>query len=330
MTRVILLLLAGALAAPASAQHAGHGKPEQAGSASDPHAGHAMPDEDADAHAGHAAPAADPHAGHRMPEASEHHGHGESAPAPPIAPPPPEAFSGPAHAADRVFGVEVMREARRDLAREHGDMRVSKLLIDQLEARTGPGRSGYLLHAQGWHGGDIHKLWVKTEIEGERGRAPEQAEVQALWSRAVDPWFDLQTGLRVDAGKGPNRTHLVLGAQGLAPYWWEVDGAVFLSTKGEVTARAEAEYDLRITQELILQPRLELDLSAQRIRELGLGTGLTSAEAGLRLRYQVSPQFAPYVGIGYERAFGGTRRLRRAEGERSGGLHASAGLRFWF
>lgn len=270
--------------------------------------------------------------GHCKPDdaADPHAGHGGAADAPAVAPPPPEALSGPAHAADAVFGEAAMAEARRTLVDEHGKILASKLLIDQLEARIGDGRDGYFLNAEGWYGGDIDKLWLKTEIEGDRGRKPEQAEVQALWSRAIDPWFDLQTGVRFDANRGPNRTHLVLGIQGLAPYWWEIDGAVFLSNKGEVTARAEAEYDLRITQQLILQPRIELDLSAQNIRELGIGAGLSTADLGLRLRYQVSQQFSPYIGVSYERAFGNTATYRRDEGEKAGTLKLVTGLRLWF
>ena len=209
-------------------------------------------------------------------------------------------------------------------------MRASKLLIDRLEWSAVSGRDGYLLDAQGWYGGDINKLWLKTEVEGDRGRNPEKAEAQALWSRAINPWFDVQAGVRFDANRDPNRSHLVLGVQGLAPYWYEVDGAVFLSNKGELTARAEAEYDLRITQKLILQPLAEVDLSAQDIKELGIGAGLSTAELGLRMRYQVSQQFAPYVGLSYERAFGNTRRFRRSDGEGADSLGFVAGLRLWF
>jgi copper resistance protein B len=239
-------------------------------------------------------------------------------------------MSGPAHAADVVFGATPMAQSREELRREHGDMRTTKLLIDRLEWRAASGRDGYLLDGQGWYGGDINKLWLKTEVEGERGRTPEHAEVQALWSRAIDPWFDLQAGVRFDANRGPNRTHLVLGVQGLAPYWYEVDGAVFLSNKGELTARAEAEYDLRITQELILQPLIEVVLSAQDIEELGIGSGLSTAEIGIGLRYLVSQQISPYVGLSYERAFGDTRRFRRAEGEDAASLGVVAGVRIWF
>jgi copper resistance protein B len=223
-----------------------------------------------------------------------------------------------------------MAQAREDLRREHGDMRATKLLIDRLEWRAARGRDGYLLDGQGWYGGNIDKLWLKTEVEGERGRKLEQAEVQALWSRAIDPWFDLQAGVRLDADRGPNRTHLVLGVQGLAPYWYEVSSAVFLSNTGDLTVRAEAEYDLRITQKLILQPLVEVDLSAQDIEELGIGSGLSTAELGLRLRYQVSQQFSPYLGLSFERAFGHTRRFRRAKGGDAASLGALAGVRLRF
>jgi copper resistance protein B len=265
---------------------------------------------------------ADPHAGHDMGAAT--------GPQPEPGPPPPEALTGPKHAADAYWGKQESQRGRDILRREHGGLPAYKVLIDRAEARVRSGRDGYEFDAQAWYGGDIDKLWLKSEIEGSWGKKPEHIEVQALWSRAIDPWFDLQAGVRLDPQSGPNRTHLVLGVQGLAPYWWEIEGAVFLSNKGEVTARAEAEYDLRITQKLILQPRAEVELSLQDVPELAMGSGLTNAALGARLRYQVSPLFAPYIGVEYERAFGGTRRLLRAEAEDPGGFNLLAGVRFWF
>ena len=279
--------------------------------------------------------AADSHAGHDMPaapaEADPHAGHDMASPSggPQPAPAPAEALAGPAHAADSVYGADMAR-ARAILRSEHGGMPAYLFMVERAETVVRRGRDGYALDAQAWFGGDIDKLWLKGEAEGAWGAKPEHAEVQALWSHAIDPWFDLQAGLRFDPQPGPNRTHLVLGVQGLAPHWWEVDGALFLSSKGELTARAEAEYDLRITQQLILQPRLEVNLSAQRIRELGIGAGLTDAAVGLRLRYQPTPLFAPYVGVEYERALGATARFRRAEGEDKDSLNLLAGVRFFF
>lgn len=251
-------------------------------------------------------------------------------PTPPTAPPPAAALSGPAHAADLVFGSAAMAEAREDLREEHGSIGTYKILIDQAEVKVRNGHDGYAWDGQAWYGGDINKIWLKTEGEGEFREEVEKAEVQALWSRAIDPWFDLQIGFRHDLRPGPERTHLVAGVQGLAPYWFEVDGALFLSNKGDLTARFEGEYDLRITQKLILQPRAEFELAAQDIPELGIGSGLSSAEIGARLRYEIVSEFAPYVGVEYERAFGDTADFDRARGERAGGWSFLLGLRTWF
>ena len=357
MKRLILLLLAGSVSTPALAQHAGHTAPpptpppaaqseENRPSAQDPHAGHGAPTPPAppaprtsDPHAGHAMPAppatsaqpaADPHAGHQM-------GSQDAEPAaPPVGPPPSEALSGPAHAADQVYGGGVMATARAEERDMHGGTRSYRFLIDRLEVSLRNGRDGYAWDdVQFWYGGDIDRLWIKSQGEGEFGGALESAEVQALWSHALDPWFDLQAGVRYDFRPDPQRAYLVLGIQGLAPYWFEVDGALFLSSKGDLSARVEVEYDQRITQRLILQPRVEFDLAAQDVPEIGVGSGLSTAELGLRLRYEFFPTsspavIAPYVGVQYERAFGDTAGFRRAAGERVGGWSLVMGVRTWF
>ena len=342
-----LIALALLSAAPAAAQHAGHDEAPAASGCTPEHAamGHCtMPEkppaqepktrqevtapESSGCTPEHAAmghctmPKADgdPHAAHRAAPAGE---------GPQPAPPPPEALSGPAHAGDAIFGADMAR-ARGKMVREHGGLHAYLFQVERAETVIRDGRDGFVVDAQAWVGGDIDKLWLKGELEGEWGRGLDHSEVQALWSHAIDPWFDVQAGVRVDAQPGPNRGHLVLGLQGLAPHWWEVDAALFLSNKGELTARGEAEYDLRITNDLILQPRVEVDLSAQTIEALGIGAGLSTASAGLRLRFQPTPTFAPYVGVEYERAFGKTARLRREEGEDAGSLNLLAGLRFFF
>lgn len=329
--------------APAADPHAGHTMPtEEAPQAADPHAEHAMPPvKSADPHAGHAMPqgqASDPHAGHPMPQAQvadPHAGHAmpgmTPTPAPPVAPPPPEAFSGPVHAGATVYDPALFEAKRQEeLIDEHGGYVTWMFLADQLEFRAIDGEDGYSWDVQGWYGGDYNKLWLKSEGEGAFDESPEQAEVQALYSRALDPWFNLQVGVRHDFRPAFERTHLVVGVQGLARYWFEVDGALFLSDKGDVTARFEAEYDQRITNKLILQPAVEFDLSAQDVPELGIGSGLTSIEAGLRLRYQFVPEFAPYIGVEYERRFGDTADFARAAGEDVGGWAFLVGLRTWF
>lgn len=326
MIRFLILLGATAFSSPALAQHAGHGVPAQPVPASGPncppeHAamGHCTPATSP----APAKPAADPHAGHDM-------GAPTSTPTQPTAPAPAAALSGPAHAADLVYGTAAMAEAREVAREEHGSMETYKVLIDQAEVKIRNGSDGYAWDGQAWYGGDINKLWIKTEGEGAFREEIEKAEVQALWSRAIDPWFDLQLGVRHDLRPDPERTHLVVGVQGLAPYWFEVDGAVFLSNKGDVTARFEGEYDLRVTQKLILQPRAEFDLALQDVPEIGVGSGLSTAEIGARLRYEIVPQFAPYIGVEHERAFGDTADFRRAAGEEAGGFSFLVGLRAWF
>jgi copper resistance protein B len=347
MKKALIIVLSLSTATPALAQHTGHAMPDSAaeGKASDPHAGHEMPA--ADPHAGHDLPAAppaatqkqpDPHAGHTPPasapaEADPHANHAAAAqsPTPPVGPPPPAALAGPAHAADTVFAPLVMADARQEVRAEHGGLKAYKFTIDQLEVAARKGRDGYAWEdVQFWYGGDLNKLWLKSEGEGTFGDGIESAEVQALWSRAIAPFFDLQAGLRYDIRPKPDRAYLALGLQGLAPYWFEVDAATFLSDKGDLTARLEGEYDLRVTQQLILQPRAEVELAAQDVPELGIGSGLSTAEAGLRLRYEFVPEFAPYVGVEYEHAFGNTADLRRAEGEDAGGWNLVLGVRAWF
>ena len=349
MTRILILLSATALAPPALAQtnnqqHAAHSatatQPAQTTLSSDPHAEHASASEPADdPHAGHemqpAQEAPDPHAGHSMPVSQPNSGHTAQGhepgiPDPPVGPPPPAALHGPPNAADAVFGTGVMTDARGILRREHGDITTYNVLIDQMESRITKGRDGYFISAQGWYGGDIDRLWLKTEIESDFREKPEQAEVQALWSHALDPWFNLQTGIRYDFEPSPERAHLVVGIQGLAPYWFEVDGALFLSDRGDLTARFEAEYDQRITQRLILQPRVEVDFALQDVPEIGVGSGLSKAEVGLRLRYEIVKEFAPYIGVEYNETFGDTARFEPAAGGHVSHLSFVVGIRAWF
>lgn len=355
-----LVLAAGAAQAQAQDPHAGHVMPpvQARPPAADPHAAHQPPQSPAaaDPHAGHdmstMAPAQpDPHAGHdmsAMPPAQQdpHAGHDMSAMTmgppdtptsaddagrPPEPPVPAAALGGPAHAADLIFGAEAMRESRRTLIKENGDVRTTAVIVDRFEAGFGDGDEAYLWGVQGWTGGDINRFWWKAEGEGAFGDSPEEAELQALYSRAVRPFWDVQAGVRQDfhAG-GEDTTHLVLGLQGLAPYWWEVDAAAFLSTEGDLTARVEAEYDQRITQRWILQPRVEIEASASDIPELEIGSGLSSVEAGLRLRYEFKKEFAPYVGVEWSRALGDTADYVEARGGEVEDTRFVVGLKAWF
>ncbi|KMO33357.1 copper resistance protein B [Methylobacterium aquaticum] len=273
---------------------------------------------------------ADPHAGHDMGDTGGMAGMGGAQREMPNAPSPPAALSGPAHAADLFYAPSVMAAAREDLRAEQGDLKAYRVLVDRLETQFQRGRDGYRWDLQGWYGGDIDKLWIKSEGNGAYGGKLGRAEVQALWSRAITPWFDLQAGVRHDFRPNPQRTHAVLGLQGLVPYSYNTEAALFLSNKGELTARVNADYDLLITQRLILQPRVEANFSAQNIRELGIGSGLSTIELGLRLRYEFIPEFAPYVGVEYERSVGTTASYARASGQGPDSVRYLVGLRSWF
>ena len=243
--------------------------------------------------------------------------------------PPPTAGSGPARAADAIWGADAMASSRAQLQTHHGGQRFFWFMLDRAEYRAREGRDGYLWDLQGFYGGDIDKFFYKSEGEGGFDERPERAEVQALWSHAIGPWFDLQAGARQDFAP-QNRTYAVIGVQGLAPYRFELDGALFLSDRGDLTARIEAEVDQRITQRLILQPRAELNFAAQDVPELGIGSGLDRAELGLRLRYEFAREFAPYIGIEQEWRAGRSARFARAEGEAPSTTSVVAGLRMWF
>lgn len=234
-------------------------------------------------------------------------------------------------AADRYYDPEEMQAAREALRKGTGGQTNFMIMADRLEYQSNEGDSLLLWDGQGWIGGDINKFWVKTEGEYKLDSDSfEEAEFQALYSRAVSPYFDVQAGIRHDFNPDPSRSFAVLGIQGLAPYWFEVDAAAFLSDDGDLSARIEAEYELNLTQRLILQPRAELNFAAQDVPELDIGSGLSTAEAGLRLRYEIVREVAPYVGVSWKRSFGDTADFARAKGEDVGAVSFVTGLRLWF
>lgn len=216
------------------------------------------------------------------------------------------------------------------MIRESGGMTYSRFMIDRAEYRVQEGRDAWQWEGEGWIGGDINRLAFRSKGEGEVGKTLDHAEAQLLYSRALDPWFNLEAGVRQDFGRLPDRTYAVLGLSGLAPYWFEFEGTAFLSDKGDAHLRIEGSYDQRLTQRLILQPALEMNFSAQDVPEQRLGSGLSDIELGLRLRYEIAREFAPYVGINRERRYGATARFARAAGEGVSITSLVAGVRFWF
>jgi copper resistance protein B len=209
------------------------------------------------------------------------------------------------------------------------------VLFEKFEFRTGQAEDAAVIDAQGWVGGDYHRLWWKAEGEQER-RSPKtgEFEVQALYGRLIHPYWDVQAGVRLDrrySGRDRDtRTHLALGLQGTAPYWFELEPTLFLSDEGDLSFKLEASYEQLITQRLVIEPRMDLAAAAQDDRARGIGAGFTDVEFGLRLRYEFSRQFAPYVGVTWSRALGESAGLRRRAGEHVSVSAVVFGIRTWF
>ncbi|MBY8829697.1 copper resistance protein B [Hephaestia mangrovi] len=243
------------------------------------------------------------------------------------APPPPVPTD---HYADRTYTPAAMQPARAMFRHENGGEPFSQVMINLAELQVHDGRDGYRWEGEGWFGSDIDRLVVKSEGEGTFGKGVDSAEVQGLYSRAIGPYFDLQAGVRHDFQPSPTQTFATLGIEGLAPYQFDVSGAVFLSTKGDLLARTEGTYDERITQRLILQPRVELNFAAQDVPRDRIGAGLSNAELGVRLRYEISRQFAPYIGVSYTAKVGRSATFARQDGEAPHSTSLVLGIRAWF
>jgi copper resistance protein B len=265
-------------------------------------------------------------AGMEMPAAESQNGETAGTDqAPGSAEPPPIAHD---RAADRYWPPADMAAAE-SAAMHPPTATYSKLIVDLAEHQFRDGKDGYRWEGEAWIG-DVNRFVIKSKGEGTSGGDIDQAEVQALYSKALDPWWNLQLGVRQDIRPSPSRTWATLGIEGRAPYQFDVQAAAFLSDKGQLAARVEGAYDQRITQRLILQPRAELDVSAQDMPDQRIGAGLTSAELGLRLRYEIKREFAPYVGINWTWATGRTADYARADGKDTTERSVVAGIRFWF
>ncbi|MGH8126262.1 MAG: copper resistance protein B [Rhodanobacteraceae bacterium] len=210
-----------------------------------------------------------------------------------------------------------------------GGKPLAMLLIDRLEYFDGRDGNGVALDAQGWYGTDANKLWVKAEGETGAGRL-QDLRTEALWAHPVGIYWNTQAGVRHDFGVGPGRTWAAFGIQGLAPYWFDIEATFYVGQAGRTAFRFESEYELLLTQRLILQPRFEANLYGRDDPQRGIGSGLSDATLGLRLRYEFTRKFAPYVGVEFERKFGRTADLAEIAGDPAFDPRLVAGIRFWF
>ena len=205
----------------------------------------------------------------------------------------------------------------------------SYVLFNRLEAWDADPGTGMQWEAQSWIGTDLDRVWLRSEGERVDGHT-ESADLEVLYGRSITPWWDVVGGVRHDFKPGRSQDFLALGVIGLAPYMFEVEATAYLGESGRTEASVEVEYEMLLTNRLILQPLLEVNVFGQTDESRGFGTGLGTAEAGLRLRYEVNRQFAPYIGVVRERAFGRTAELRRNEGEDTDDTRIVAGIRIWF
>lgn len=202
---------------------------------------------------------------------------------------------------------------------------------EQFEYRTANGDNDrFSWDVRGWIGGDYQRLWFKTQGDAPTRGSLERGEMQLRYSHLISPFWELMAGARYDVKPGPSRAYAVFALHGLAPYFFETDADLFVSEKGDVSARIEVEYSLLLTQRLILVPSFELNFAVQDVPELGVGSGLSDVELGLRLRYEIRREFAPYIGFVWERKVGRSANLARSAGESADLPNLVAGIRFWF
>jgi copper resistance protein B len=202
------------------------------------------------------------------------------------------------------------------------------VMLDQFEWRRIDGTDALALEGNAWYGGDYNKAWFKAEGEIVAGEYAGRTELS--WDRVVSRWFNLQAGIRHDVEEGPSRSWLAVGVQGLAPYWFEVEATVYVGEAGRTALRFSGEYEVLLTQRLILQPEIDVDIFGKDDPRNGIGAGLSEVELALRLRYEIRRELAPYLGLVWSWRHGDTASFARAAGLRKDELQLAAGIRVWF
>ncbi len=231
----------------------------------------------------------------------------------------------------KLLFMVAMLQSSLSFAGAVDDPLISKFMFDQMESRNGEDSNPFVFSGQFWLGHDLNKLWIKTEFERNNG-STEEAEIQALFSKAIAPYWDVQMGIRSDLGvdSSPNRNWAVFGFQGLAPYFFEIDTALFIGTNGRTALRFEAEYEILFTQKLILTPEIEVNFYGKNDPQTRVGSGLSDSEIGLRLRYEFRRNFAPYIGLVKTDTFNKTADYSRIDGQPVSDSQFVVGIRAWF
>ena len=205
---------------------------------------------------------------------------------------------------------------------------LTKFMLNEFETSDEAGNP-LSLNAQMWIGKDLNKFWIKTEAEQEDGRT-EESEIQLLYSKAIAPYWDVQIGVRQDTVSQIDREWAVVGLEGLAPYFFEINTALFIGESGQAVIRLEAEYELMLTQKLVLSPEVEANFYVKDDLDRGTGTGLSNLETGIRLRYEIKREFAPYIGITWNNLFGKSADIAETAGDETNSSAFVIGVRTWF
>ncbi|MEZ5566042.1 MAG: copper resistance protein B [Gammaproteobacteria bacterium] len=206
---------------------------------------------------------------------------------------------------------------------------IGSVLVDELEWQDTSPADAMAWDVSAWIGRDKGRVLLRSEGESVNGDI-EGLRAELLWWRPVATWWNVVGGLRQDAGTGPGRTYGLIGIEGLAPYWFHVEADLFGGERGQFGTRIESSYEVRLTNRLILTPRMELQAFSRDDEATGIGSGLSKLEAGLRLRYEIRREFAPYIGIEWTGSLGDTADMARTADEPVRDTHLVAGLRFWF
>ena len=226
-------------------------------------------------------------------------------------------------------GGPTFPESRHETKHEMGGQLQYMIMADRLEWQSNNGDEIFAWEGSAWYGGDYNRLWLDTEGEALIDGETEAAEASLLYGRAISPYFDIRAGLRQDF-EPDAKTYAQFGVMGLAPYWFEIDANAYLSEDGDLTASFEAEYELLLTQRLVLQPRLETGFAFQDVEDRELGEGFTDIEAVVRLRYEIKREIAPYIGVSWSRPLGETSSIASRLGEKENNISAVIGLRLWY
>lgn len=225
--------------------------------------------------------------------------------------------------------LPVLASAQANMAHMHDDPLAWKLEVEELEWRQDGGREDLHWDVVGWLGHDANRLWLRSEGEREPGATAEN-QFELLWGHAIAPWWDSMLGLRVDSGALPTRVYAAFGVQGEAPQFVHVEATAYLGDRLDAGLRLQADYDLLLTQRLVLAARAEAELWTDADEREGRGAAASQASVGLRLRYEFLRELAPYAGLEWARALGDSADLARDDREPVQELRWVAGLRFWF